>query len=71
VAEVEIARVDAVPKGAKKLFLDVGTSVDLTPYVVAPSMRIEGKAEGSLPDQQTTIAAEAVFDVDVHIPGCN
>lgn len=71
VGEVEIARIDAVPEGQKTLELDVSTSVDLTPYVVAPSMRIKGKAEGSRPDQETTIAAAAVFDVDIHIPGCN
>lgn len=68
---VEIARIDAVPKGVKKIELDVSANAELKPYVVAPSMRITGKAEGSRPDQETKIAASAVFDVDIHIPGCN
>lgn len=66
----EIARIDAVPKGVKTIELDV-SDAELKPFVVAPSMRITGKAEGSRPDEETTIAASAVFDVDVHIPGCN
>lgn len=70
VKAVEIARIDTVPKGVKKLELDI-PSAELKPYVVAPSMRITGKAEGQRPAQETTIAAQAVFDVDIHIPGCN
>jgi hypothetical protein len=54
----------------KTIELDV-SDAELKPFVVAPSMRITGKAEGSRPDEETTIAASAVFDVDVHIPGCN
>lgn len=68
---VEIAHLDAVPKGTKKLVLDVSTSAELKPYVVAPSMRIDGKVQGERPDQETTVSAAAVFDVDIHIPGCN
>jgi hypothetical protein len=67
---VEIAHLDAVPKGVKTIDLDVDANAELKPFVVAPSLRITGKAEGQRPDQETTISASAVFDVDIHIPGC-
>jgi hypothetical protein len=68
---VKIASISAIPKGAQKLELVVDEAVDLEPYVVAPSMKISGSAEGSKPDQDTGVSAHVVLDVDVHIPGCN
>ncbi|APR85778.1 Hypothetical protein A7982_11127 [Minicystis rosea] len=68
---VEIARIDSVPKGQNRIDLDVSSDVDLKPYVVAPSMRIRGEAKGSRPMSETELTAGAVFDVDIHIPGCN
>jgi hypothetical protein len=69
--KVKIAWLTSVPKGQRTLDLDVEASVDLAPYVVAPSMTIAGQAEGTRPDQETTISAHVVLDVDVHVPGCN
>ncbi|MFT3767674.1 MAG: hypothetical protein QM820_19640 [Minicystis sp.] len=71
VGEVEIARIDSIPKGMKEITLDIDADVDLRPYVVAPSLSIKGQAKGARPDQETTISAAAVFDIDIHIPGCN
>lgn len=65
-AKADLAHLDAVPKGKNALTLDI-PSTELKPYVVAPSMTITGTAKGSLPDQETTISAAAVFDVDVNI----
>ena len=69
--QVEIAGMDAIPKGKRELDLVVHGDVDLKAYVVAPSMQIVSKVEGSLPDEMTTVAAAVVLDVDIHIPGCN
>lgn len=66
VAKADLAHLDAVPQGATQLTLDV-SSTELKPYVVAPSMSIQGEAKGSRPDQETTVSASAVFDVDVNI----
>jgi hypothetical protein len=68
--KVEIASIDSIPKGKKHLDLIVNASADLKPYVVAPSMRILSEVQGARPDQDTTVAASVVLDVDVHIPGC-
>jgi hypothetical protein len=69
--DVEIAHLDTVPKGATSLDLDIDPSVELAPYVVAPSMSITTQAMGSKPSQQTTLAAHVVFDVDANLPGCS
>ncbi|WP_437836461.1 hypothetical protein [Sorangium sp. So ce1153] len=68
---VLIAKMDEVPRGARELSMDVVEGVDLTPYVVAPSMRITSEARVSgRPDVETTIAADVLLDVDVNVPGC-
>ena len=69
--KVEIASTDTVRKGKRELDLVVNGAVDLKAYVVAPSMQIVSEVSGSLPNEKTTVAAAAVLDVDVHIPGCN
>lgn len=69
--KVQIASLNPVPKGKSKLTLDVNGDVDLKPYVVAPSMTVSSEVDGSRPDNDTTVAASVVLDVDVHIPGCN
>ena len=33
-------------------------------------MQIVSEVKGSLPNEQTTVAAAVVLDVDIHIPGC-
>lgn len=68
---IEIAKLDVVPKGVKTLTLQIDADAELKPYVVAPSMRIGGKVTGKRPSEATTVSAAAVFDVDIHIPGCN
>lgn len=69
--KVEIATMDAIPKGKRELDLVINGGVDLKAYVVAPSMQIVSEVSGSLPDEKTTVAAAVVLDVDIHIPGCN
>jgi hypothetical protein len=66
---VEIAHLDSVPAGSNELALEVAGDVELTPYVVAPSMRITNDATGTRPAQETTVRATAVFDVDVSLTG--
>lgn len=68
---VEIALMDKIPQGKRELDLAINGAVDLKAYVVAPSMQIVSEVSGSLPNEKTTVAAAAVLDVDVHIPGCN
>lgn len=70
-ARKEIARIASIPKGAREITLDVVEGVELAPYVTAPSMRITASVEGKKPSKATTVKAAAVFDVDIHIPGCN
>ncbi|WP_437318452.1 hypothetical protein [Sorangium sp. So ce385] len=68
---VLIAKLDEVPPGARELSMDVIEGVDLKPYVVAPSMRITTEARVSgRPDEETTVAADVLLDVDVSVPGC-
>jgi len=67
--KVSIASIETVPAGSKTLNLVV-TNAELKPYVVAPSMRITSQVKGSRPDEDTTVKAEAVLDVDVTVPGC-
>ncbi len=69
--KVEIATMDAIPKGKRELDLVINGAVDLKAYVVAPSMQIVSEVQGALPDEKTTVAAAVVLDVDIHIPGCN
>ncbi|WP_438027382.1 hypothetical protein [Sorangium sp. So ce233] len=68
---VLIAKLDEVPRGARELSMDVVEGVDLKPYVVAPSMRITSEARVSgHPDEETTVVADVLLDVDVSVPGC-
>lgn len=70
VDKVEIASMSEIPKGMKVLHLVVNADAELEPFVVAPSMRITSEVQGSRPSEDTTVSAEVVLDVDVHIPGC-
>ncbi|KYF75543.1 hypothetical protein BE11_05140 [Sorangium cellulosum] len=68
---VLIAKLDEVPRGARELSMDVVEGVDLKPYVVAPSMKITSEARVSgRPDEETTVVADVLLDVDVSVPGC-
>jgi hypothetical protein len=65
-----VAKLDPVPKGATRIDLAPEASLDLKPYVVAPSMRMTTSAKGKRPMQDTTVTALLVLDVDVNVPGC-
>lgn len=65
-----LARLPAVPAGAKELTLEVEEGLELKPYVVAPSMRITSEVKGTRPDQDTTVRADLTLEVDVTVPGC-
>lgn len=65
-----IAKLDNVPSGAAQLSLAVQPSVELKPYVVAPTMKITAEVQGTRPQQDTNVAAEVILDVDVTVPGC-
>lgn len=67
---VLVAEIQDVPAGATELELEVRPDVELRPYVVAPQMKISGEVEGTRPEEETTVAAEVVLDVDVTVPGC-
>ena len=66
---LEIARLDPVPDGQSVIELEVDSSVDLQPYVVAPSMTITTASTGTRPPQETTVEANAVFAVDINVSG--
>lgn len=66
---VLVAELEPVPDGATELRLDVDSSVELQPYVVAPSMTLTTEADGLRPEEETTVEAEAIFDVDVNVTG--
>jgi hypothetical protein len=63
-----IAHGGSFPVGSSTVELEVD-DVDLKPYVVAPSMDITTEANGQPPDQDTTVEAEIVLDVDVDVGG--
>ena len=65
---VEIARLEPVPEGATELDVPVA-DVELLPYVVAESMTVTTEAMGAAPDDDTTVDAHLVFDVDVNVSG--
>ena len=71
VDKVQIASMDSIPKGKTELDLIVNADAELEPFVVAPSMTISSQVKGTQPDEDTTVSAAAVLDVEVHIPGCN
>jgi hypothetical protein len=66
---LEIARLDPIPGGQSVIELQVDSSVDLTPYVVAPAMKITTQATGTRPAQETTVEALVVFAVDINLTG--
>lgn len=65
---VEIARLEPVPEGVTEVDVPVA-DVELLPYVVAESMTVTTEAMGSAPDDDTTVDAHLVFDVDVNVSG--
>lgn len=64
-----VAKLDSVPKGATTLDLTVEKSLELAPYVVAPSMRMTTSVVGKRPMQETKISAHLLFDLDVNVTG--
>jgi hypothetical protein len=66
---VLVAELDVVPDGVSTLALDVDSSVELQPYVVAPAMTLTTEADGVRPAEETMVEAEAIFDVDVNVTG--
>jgi hypothetical protein len=66
---VLVAELADVPDGVTTLALDVKSSVELRPYVVAPAMTLTTEATGVRPPEETTVEAEAIFDVDVNVTG--
>jgi hypothetical protein len=65
---VRIASLEKIPSGAMQLSLAVD-SVDLKPYVVATSMIVTAEASGQQPEDETTVDATVVLDVDVNVSG--
>ena len=66
---VLVAELDPVPDGQSEIILDVNTEVELQPYVIAESMTITTEATGLRPEQETTVDANVVFDVDIAVTG--
>lgn len=66
---VEIGRLDPVPAGQSAVDVVVDASVELRPYVVAPVMTVTSEGSGMRPDQDTSIDAYLLFDVDVNVSG--
>jgi len=69
--KVKIASMSEIPPGARQIDLLVNEDVELKPYVTAPSMTISSEVSGKRPKEKTTVRADVVLDVDIHIPGCN
>ncbi len=65
---VEIARMEEVPRGVGVLELEI-LDVELVDYAAAESMTITTTATGTSPEEDTTIFAEVVLDVDVNVDG--
>lgn len=65
---VRIASLETIPSGATQLNLAVD-AVELKPYVVATSMIITAEASGQQPENETTVDATVVLDVDVNVSG--
>jgi hypothetical protein len=66
---VQIAELDPVPDGLGEIEIDVDSSVELQPYVVAPSMTLTTEVEGQRPANETTVDADAEFSVDANVGG--
>jgi hypothetical protein len=67
--KVRIARAASIPPGAREIALVID-DVELAPYVTAEYMTITTDAKGRRPDDDTTLKASLVFDVDARLPGC-
>ena len=68
---VRIAYADAFPEGVTSLPLKL-EGVDLTAYVVAESMTITTVAEGTLPEEDTTVDADMTLAIEATAQGaCN
>jgi hypothetical protein len=66
--KVEIARLDPVPDGRSQLELEI-LDVELRDYSVAESMTITTTASGTRPEQETTVNAALVLNVDINVGG--
>ncbi|WP_428267020.1 hypothetical protein [Haliangium sp.] len=64
-----VAELDPVPSGQSQLDLIVDPELELRPYLAAPTLNIITEVSGLRPPQETTVAATAVFDLDVNVSG--
>ncbi|MFW6054034.1 MAG: hypothetical protein ACOC9J_04405 [Persicimonas sp.] len=60
----QVAIIEDVPSGQSRISLDTDDSVNLKPYI-EEGMRLEAEAEGSVPDDDTTLEAIAAIRVKV------
>lgn len=60
----QVAIIEDVPNGQSRISLDTDDNVNLKPYV-EEGMRLEAEAEGSVPDDDTTLEAIATIRVKV------
>jgi hypothetical protein len=60
--KVPVAHITTIAPGSVRLTLDVD-DVELGPYVTADAMKVTTKANGTPPNQDTTIKASLVFEV--------
>lgn len=67
--EVLIAELDPVPRGVSTLELVVDSTLELRPYVIAPSVTITTSATGTRPPDETTVNADADFEIEVNVSG--
>ncbi len=65
---VEIARLEVVPRGVRSLEMEI-LDVELVDYAAAESMTITTTATGTSPEEDTTIIANVVLDIDVNVDG--
>ena len=65
---LEIARLEPVPDGQTELDVPV-TDAELLAYAVAPEMTVTTEVSGTSPDEDTTVDAHLVFDVDINVSG--
>lgn len=66
--QARIAHLSDFPPGATSVEMELD-GVDLTPYVVAESMTITTAAEGTLPEDDTTIDVFMAIDVEATASG--
>jgi hypothetical protein len=65
---VEIARMEEVPRDVRVLEMEI-LDVELVDYAAADAMTITTVATGTSPEEDTTIAANVVLDIDVNVDG--